>query len=315
MFDSSTSSSPRERSHVVAPVLRPAQPAILRGEEGGNMSIIDFGLMAPTDVQEAEAGSTSTRSSSTSARSVWSSSPRASSPGWSSADRSRRSSSSSCSGWSSARAGLRRRRPRDRVAGHPASWRRSVSSWSSSPTRSRSTSASCGSNWLLPALALGPGALLTIALIALAAVALLRFDWPMALLIGTILASTDAVLLRDVIRDARLPLAVRHTLSVEAGTNDLIVLPLTLVLATVVAGNGRGWAEWAEFAFGLLVLGTAGRRAGRPRRHPRRRLAAAAAADPARLRVALLARRRLRRLSRPPNCSAAAASSPPSPPG
>jgi NhaP-type Na+/H+ or K+/H+ antiporter len=58
-----------------------------------------------------------------------------------------------------------------------------------------------------------------------------------------------------VVRDARLPLAVRHTLSVEAGTNDLIVLPLTLVLATVVAGNGRGWAEWAEFAFGLLVLG------------------------------------------------------------
>lgn len=111
------------------------------------------------------------------------------------------------------------------------------------------------SNWLLPALALGPGALLTIGLIASAAAFLFGVSWQLALLIGTILASTDAVLLRDVTRDSRLPLAVRHTLSVEAGTNDIIVLPLTLILAALASGAGRGGMEWLQFSFGLLVLG------------------------------------------------------------
>ena len=110
-------------------------------------------------------------------------------------------------------------------------------------------------NWLLPALALGPGALLTIAVVALAAAVLLGFSWQLALLIGTILASTDAVLLRDVTRDPRMPLAVRHTLSVEAGTNDLIVLPATLVLAAVASGVSRDAGDWVRFGIGLLVLG------------------------------------------------------------
>jgi sodium/hydrogen antiporter len=112
-------------------------------------------------------------------------------------------------------------------------------------------------NWLLPALALGPGAVLTIGLVGLAAAVLFGFPWELALLIGTILASTDAVLLRDVTRDTRLPLSVRHTLSVEAGTNDLIVLPLTLLLAALASGEGRGAGEWTRFALGLLVLGPA----------------------------------------------------------
>lgn len=111
------------------------------------------------------------------------------------------------------------------------------------------------SNWVMPALALGPGALLTIGLLALAARWGFDLSWPLALLVGTILASTDAVLLRDVTRDPRLPLSVRHTLSVEAGTNDLVVLPLTLLLALLASGVERGAGEWARFALGLLVLG------------------------------------------------------------
>jgi NhaP-type Na+/H+ or K+/H+ antiporter len=110
-------------------------------------------------------------------------------------------------------------------------------------------------NWLLPALALGPGALLTIGLIGLAAAVIFGLPWDLALLLGTILASTDAVLLRDVTRDPRLPISVRHTLSVEAGANDLIVLPLTLFLAALIGGTGRDGSEWLEFGFGLLVLG------------------------------------------------------------
>ena len=110
-------------------------------------------------------------------------------------------------------------------------------------------------NWVLPALALGPGGALTIGIIAVLAGLLFGLSWQVCLLVGTILASTDAVLLRDVTRDKRLPLAVRHTLSVEAGTNDIIVLPLTLVLAAVVAEAGRDAGDWTRFALGLLVLG------------------------------------------------------------
>ena len=110
-------------------------------------------------------------------------------------------------------------------------------------------------NWLLPALALGPGAFLTIGLVGMMALVIFGLPWQLALLVGTILASTDAVLLRDVTRDPRLPLSVRHTLSIEAGANDLVVLPLTLLLAALASGEARSAGAWAEFAIGLLVLG------------------------------------------------------------
>lgn len=53
------------------------------------------------------------------------------------------------------------------------------------------------SNWLLPALALGPGAVLTILMIAGAAKVVFDLSWTLTLLIAAVLASTDAVLLRD----------------------------------------------------------------------------------------------------------------------
>jgi Kef-type K+ transport system membrane component KefB len=62
---------------------------------------------------------------------------------------------------------------------------------------------------------------------------------------------------RDVTRDHRLPLSVRHTLSIEAGMNDAVVLPATLVLAVLATGVSRGLADWAAFAAGLLIVGPA----------------------------------------------------------
>jgi NhaP-type Na+/H+ or K+/H+ antiporter len=112
-------------------------------------------------------------------------------------------------------------------------------------------------NWLPPALALGPGAIVTIVIVALAAAVLFGLSPALALLVGAILASTDAVLLRDLTRDPRIPLAVRHTLSVEAGANDLIVLPLTLILAAVASGASRGAGEWLRFMVGIVVLAPA----------------------------------------------------------
>lgn len=113
------------------------------------------------------------------------------------------------------------------------------------------------SNWLLPALALGPGAIATIALIGLAAKVAFDLSWTMAFLVATILASTDAVLLRDVLNNRHVPRAVRHTLSVEAGTNDVIVLPLLLILVSIAAKESRTSAGWIEFAARIYVLGPA----------------------------------------------------------
>ena len=75
--------------------------------------------------------------------------------------------------------------------------------------------------WLVPALALGPGTVFIVAIIAGAGMLLLDMPLVMALLLGAVLASTDPVVLRDVVRDRRLPSSVRQALRVEAGTNDV----------------------------------------------------------------------------------------------
>lgn len=113
--------------------------------------------------------------------------------------------------------------------------------------------------WIVPALVLGLGTLLTIALIAGAALAVLGLSPIAALMVGAILASTDPVVLRDVLRDGRIPRPVRRALSIEAGTNDVVVLPIVLVLIAVAdrgasAPAGDAWM-WPRFLAGLLVVG------------------------------------------------------------
>src|SRR6478735_7579170 len=110
-------------------------------------------------------------------------------------------------------------------------------------------------NWFLPALALGPGALLTILFTTLVAHWLFGLPWMVSLLIGAVLSSTDAVLLRDVLNDKRVPKSIRNTLSVEAGTNDVIILPLVLIATALAAGEERTTGDWIEFGFDLYLLG------------------------------------------------------------
>jgi NhaP-type Na+/H+ or K+/H+ antiporter len=112
-------------------------------------------------------------------------------------------------------------------------------------------------DWLAPVLVLGPGTLLVIGLLAGLGMLLLDLPVVLALLLGTILASTDPVVLRDVLRDPRIPRSVRRTLSVEAGTNDIVVLPLLLVLIAVAHADLGGVADWLGFLGRLLVLGPA----------------------------------------------------------
>jgi NhaP-type Na+/H+ or K+/H+ antiporter len=113
------------------------------------------------------------------------------------------------------------------------------------------------SGWVVPALVLGPGTLLTIVVVAGASLLLLHVPPLVAILLGTILASTDPVVLRDVTRDRRIPRAVRRTLSIEAGTNDVVVLPVVLILIAVLRGTASAPTDWAWLAVRLFVLSPA----------------------------------------------------------
>ena len=65
------------------------------------------------------------------------------------------------------------------------------------------------------------------------------------------------MVLRDVVRNKRIPRSVRNALSIEAGTNDVVVLPILLVLIAVANGAADGAAGWLVFAGQVFVLGPA----------------------------------------------------------
>jgi NhaP-type Na+/H+ or K+/H+ antiporter len=75
-----------------------------------------------------------------------------------------------------------------------------------------------------------------------------------ALLLGAVLASTDPVVLRDVVRDERIPRSVRRVLSLEAGMNDIVVLPVVLILIAVLKAEAGGAFDWLRFLAQLLIL-------------------------------------------------------------
>ncbi|MDQ3913469.1 MAG: cation:proton antiporter [Actinomycetota bacterium] len=108
---------------------------------------------------------------------------------------------------------------------------------------------------LVPMLSLGPGTLIIIFVAALGANLLLGTTLVESLLLGTILASTDAVVLRDVVRNERIPRSVRRALSIEAGTNDVVVLPILLVLIAVANAEAASAAGWVTLLAQVLLLG------------------------------------------------------------
>jgi NhaP-type Na+/H+ or K+/H+ antiporter len=109
--------------------------------------------------------------------------------------------------------------------------------------------------WQVPFLALGPGTLLTIALIAIAARLIFGTTVIESLLLGAILASIDPVVLRDVTRDERVPRSIRQALSTEAGTNDVVVLPAILILTSISLGRAGEADDWVLLLARLFVLG------------------------------------------------------------
>lgn len=111
------------------------------------------------------------------------------------------------------------------------------------------------SEWLVPSLVLGPGTLLCVALVATAAHFLLGTGLLFSILLGAILSSTDPVVLRDIVRDKRVPSAIRQALTTEAATNDVVVLPIVLVVIAVAKAEASTAGGWAIFLARLLVLG------------------------------------------------------------
>lgn len=109
-------------------------------------------------------------------------------------------------------------------------------------------------HWRTPVGVLGPGALLTIGGTALAAHLLLRTGLLPSLMLGAVLASTDPIVLRDVLRNEGIPRSVRQVLTLEAGMNDIVVLPVVLILIAVAQATISGVGGWAAFLAQLLVL-------------------------------------------------------------
>ena len=109
----------------------------------------------------------------------------------------------------------------------------------------------------VPVLSLGPGTLIIVSVVAAGSHFVLGTSMVESLLLGTILASTDPVVLRDVVRNGRIPRSVRQALNIEAGTNDVVVLPMLLILIAVANAEASGVADWALFSVQVLLLGPA----------------------------------------------------------
>lgn len=103
---------------------------------------------------------------------------------------------------------------------------------------------------------LGPGTLLPAALIAGAAWWLLGLSPAAAAILGAALASTDPVLLRNLMRHPGLPVPAKLGLRLESGMNDAILLPI-VVLCMLALRPGAPAPAWeiGSRAVGLFLLG------------------------------------------------------------
>jgi NhaP-type Na+/H+ or K+/H+ antiporter len=103
---------------------------------------------------------------------------------------------------------------------------------------------------------LGPGTLLSAALVALAGWWLLGLSVPQAAILGAALASTDPVLLRGLLRRPDIASPTRQALQLESGLNDVVLLPVVLI-AMAFMGEHRpvDASAWAKLGLNLFILG------------------------------------------------------------
>lgn len=111
--------------------------------------------------------------------------------------------------------------------------------------------------WIVPVLVLGPGTVIIIVVGAGSITWLIGLPVLLAFMGGAILASTDPVVLREVIRDTRIPRSIRQALRIEAGMNDVVVLPTILILIAVAGSVSSTFGDWSSFLAKLLIIGPA----------------------------------------------------------
>jgi NhaP-type Na+/H+ or K+/H+ antiporter len=108
----------------------------------------------------------------------------------------------------------------------------------------------------LPARLLGIGLPLTI--VAGTVLAFLLFPhegWPFALLLGALLAPTDAALGLGIFTNPRVPVRIRRALNVESGLNDGLATPfVTLFLALATVGRGHQQVAFLTTMLGEVAL-------------------------------------------------------------
>jgi len=113
------------------------------------------------------------------------------------------------------------------------------------------------------------GVVVSVVVVALTAHLVLDVSWTVALLVGAVLASTDAAAVFSVIRRVPLPNRLTGLLEAEAGFNDAPVVILVVALAAQASPGSGGHASWwqlllmavAELAGGAavgLLIGYAG---------------------------------------------------------
>ena len=110
----------------------------------------------------------------------------------------------------------------------------------------------------LALLVLGPGTIIPAILIALAGWLLLDLSPVQAAILGAALASTDPVLLRNLLRRPSLPPTARVALRLESGMNDVVLLPIVVLGVLTMSSHGAVSAmEFGRHAVGLFLLGPA----------------------------------------------------------
>ncbi|HSM45888.1 MAG TPA: cation:proton antiporter, partial [Acidimicrobiia bacterium] len=81
----------------------------------------------------------------------------------------------------------------------------------------------------------------------------------LALLLGVMLAPTDAALVEPVLDSDRVPERVRQTINIESGLNDGLAVPLLLLAIGVVdAGEGAGAGEAVLLVLSQIGIGVVG---------------------------------------------------------
>lgn len=109
----------------------------------------------------------------------------------------------------------------------------------------------------LGVLVLGPGTVVSAAFIGALAAWLLKLPIVPAMMVGAALASTDPVLLRGILRRPNLSAAVRQSLRIESGLNDVVLLPVILVGIALSKEGGLARSEWGRLALDMVVLSPA----------------------------------------------------------